>query len=160
MPVLALRPALALICPQDKSQLLTVAAQPCVLLRALPVSPASSWELTLSHGSLCPGHIHLLSVSQTPKRFLSDIIVPVLTFCLDVAVAQALCLPSALGSERAPHLLLTICVTFYCLCINHLQQKWPSPLIICSLPPFAFIEGCTVFLFFPGWRQHSLWGCV
>ena len=68
---LALDPPLALLIIRTKSRLLPVAAQPCVLLRALPGSPASSWALTLfSQFILLQSHLPFLW-SQTPKPFLS-----------------------------------------------------------------------------------------
>ena len=64
----------------SKAWLLTVSPQPSVKLRALSVSPASSWELTLcSWFSLSWSHLPFLFF-QIPKPFLSDIVVPFLTF--------------------------------------------------------------------------------
>ena len=80
-----------------KSQLLPVATQPCVILRALPMSPAPSWELTLFSGFALPWHTHLisevsslLSVKFTRVNYLSishpqqKCTSPLFIFCLFV----------------------------------------------------------------------------
>ena len=59
-----LPPLLASLCPQGSILTPQVAPQPFVILRSLPVSPASSWELTPFSWSVCPGHIHLVLVHR------------------------------------------------------------------------------------------------
>ena len=64
----------------SKAWLLAVSPQPSVKLRALSVSPASSWELTLcSWFSLSWSHLPFLCF-QIPKPFLFDTLVSFLTF--------------------------------------------------------------------------------
>ena len=59
-----LPPPLASPCPQGSILTPQVALQPFVILWSLPVSPASSWKLTLFSLSVCPGHIHLILVHR------------------------------------------------------------------------------------------------
>ena len=130
-----------------------MAPQPSVKLRALSVSPASSWDLTLcSWFSLSCSHLPFLCF-QIPKPFLSDIVVS----HLQVTLAQALCHPSSLGSERSPHPLLTVSLMFprfiasvsvaisrgYCPFMGYFES-FLVPLFL----------GLIVFLFFPAWLQY------
>ena len=57
-------PPLASPCPQGSMLTPQVAPQPFVILRSLPGSPASSWELTPFSWSVCPAHIHLVLVHK------------------------------------------------------------------------------------------------
>ena len=59
-----LPPPLASPCPQGSMLTPQVAPQPFVILRSLPGSPASSWELTPFSWSVCPAHIHLVLVHK------------------------------------------------------------------------------------------------
>ena len=123
-----LPPPLASLCPQGSILTPQVAPQPFVILRSLPGSPASSWELTLcSWFSLSWPHLPFLCF-QIPKPFLSDV---VYLSHLQVTLAQALCHPSSLGSERSPHPLLTVSLMLLLLLnrFSHVQ--------LCATPEMA-----------------------
>ena len=114
-----------------------------------------TWELSPFSWSVCPGHIHLVLVHRHQNLL-----------CLR---SQLLCLPLVIIS-LLPLLFLVLQVQarevspspyicchvnqIYCLYINHLHQRCPSPLIIWNVSSFPFIEGCPIFLFLPGCVQH------
>ena len=98
------------------SRLLTVATQLCVVLRALPLSPASSF----SRGSLCPGHIQLFSVPKHPTPFLSQILLPASPFVPKSSLLWPFLLLQVLARDISPSSPA-----------NHLD--FPSPVILCLI---------------------------
>ena len=146
----------------SKAWLLAVSPQPSVKLRALSVSPASSWELTLcSWFSLSRLHLPFLcfQIPNTFSLFPNTISV---WHCssfshLQVAVLQALCHPSSLGSGRSPHPLLTVSLMLPRFIDCRHQQKL-APFFMGYFESFLvpLFLGLIVFLFFPAWLQYLL----
>ena len=104
-----LPPLLASLCPQGSILTPQVAPQPFVILRSLPVSPASFWELTPFSWSVCPGHIHLVLVHITKTFSVSDL------SCYIYLWPLYHCCPCSFSSfrsrpARSPHLLLIFAV--------------------------------------------------
>ena len=104
-----LPPLLASLCPQGSILTPQVAPQPFVILRPLPVSPASFWELTPFSWSVCPGHIHLVLVHITKTFSVSDL------SCYIYLWPLYHCCPCSFSSfrsrpARSPHLLLIFAV--------------------------------------------------
>ena len=120
------------------------------------MSPASSWELTLcSWFSLSCAHLPFLCF-QIPKPFLSDIVVS----HLQVTLAQALCHPSSLGSERSPHPLLTVSLMFprFIASVISCHQQRLLPFFMGYFESFLvpLFLGLIVVLFFPAWLQYLI----
>lgn len=112
--------------------------------QSLPVSPASSWELTPFSWSVCPGHVHLVLVHKHKTFSVSDLGFYACLWSL-ITVALALSVPSGLTSEVSRFLPYSVTlIRFTASILITLIQKCPCPLIIWSLSSFPSLNDASV----------------